>query len=95
MKNLDTQLIEPILREYDVEYAGVFGSRARGDNKSDSDIDILVRFNRPVGMFVFVGLQNKLFEATGKKIDLVTERALSPYIKDKILSELITIYGRR
>mgnify|MGYP001602611121 FL=1 len=95
MKKLDTALIEPILREHNVEYAGIFGSQARGDNRPNSDIDILVRFDRPVGMFAFVGLQNKLFEATGKKIDLVTENALSPYIKDKILSELVTIYGRR
>lgn len=95
MDNLDTKVIEPILRQHNVEYAGIFGSRARGDNKPNSDIDILVRFNRAIGMFAFVALQNKLFEVTGKKIDLVTEKALSPYIKDKILSELVTIYGRR
>ncbi len=95
MESLDFKIIEPILKENHVKYAGIFGSRARGDHRPDSDIDLLVGFNRPMGLFAFLGLQNKLSEITGKKIDLVTEKALSPYIKDKILSELKTIYGRR
>ena len=95
MESLDFKIIEPILKENHVKYAGIFGSRARGDAKPDSDIDILVGFNQPIGLFAFIGLQNKLSEITGKRIDLVTEIALSPYIKDKILSELKTVYGRR
>ena len=92
---LDLKAIEPILRQNHVEYAGVFGSRARGDYRKDSDLDLLIRFNKPIGMFAFVDLQDRLKEVTGKKIDLVTELSLSPYIKDKVMSDLVTVYGKR
>ncbi len=92
MENLDTQLIEPILREHDVEYAGVFGSRARGDNRPDSDLDLLVRFRKPVGYFTIIGLEDQLSETLGRKVDLVTEGALSPHIKDRVITDLKTVY---
>ena len=94
MKNLDTQLIEPILREHDVEYAGIFGSRARGDNRPDSDLDLLVRFRKPVGYFTIIGLEDQLSETHGRKVDLVTEGALSPHIKDRVITDLETVYER-
>lgn len=92
MENLDTKVIEPILREHDVEYAGVFGSRARGDNRPDSDLDLLVRFRKPVGYFTIIGLEDQLSETLGQKVDLVTEGALSPHIKDRVMTDLETVY---
>jgi uncharacterized protein len=88
--------IEAILRErrnqlaidYGVTEIGIFGSCVRGDASSDSDIDILVGFNRPVGFFKFLELEERLSEWLGAKVDLVTKAALKPHIGRRILSEV-------
>lgn len=82
----------PFLREkYYVEKIGVFGSVARGDNTKKSDVDILVKLSRPVGMFDFIRLENYLAEKLGKKVDLVTPNALKTVIKNDILSEVVYV----
>ncbi len=88
--------IERILREqkyylsenYYVEKIGIFGSYARNEQSNESDIDILVVFSRPVG-FKFIDLKDYLESLFKKPIDLVTENALKPYMKDDILSEVL------
>jgi len=85
----------PILSEYGIMYAGVFGSYARGEAGPDSDIDILVRFNREkkhLSLWDLVGFQRKLSEQLGKEVDVVSEDAIVPYFKDHIYRDLKTIY---
>lgn len=77
--------------DYYVSKIGVFGSCARGEADETSDVDILVEFNRSVDLFHFIGLQNRLAEILGRKVDLTTPRALKPLIKDQILEEVIYI----
>lgn len=84
--------IEPILKQHGVKYAALFGSRARGESRPESDFDILVRFSRPIGLFEFTGLAMELEETLKAKVDLVTEDALSPYIKDSVLNDLRAFY---
>jgi len=83
------------LREtYGVEEIGVFGSYARGDQDDGSDIDIAIEINHDkvaVGFFEFSRMQRFLEELLGKKVDLVTKRAIKPYIKDRILAQMIMI----
>jgi len=76
---------------YHVEKIGVFGSVARGDNADTSDIDVLVEFSEPIGMFKFVKLEEYLSQLIGKKIDLVTKNALKPAIKEDILHEVVYV----
>ena len=76
---------------YQVDDLGVFGSVARGENKEVSDIDILVKFVKPVGMFKFIELEEYLTKLFGKKVDLVTTRALKPAIKNEVLQEVIYV----
>ncbi len=76
---------------YNVEDLGVFGSVARGDNTDASDIDVLVKFAKPVGMFKFIELEDYLSKLLGKKVDLVTNKALKPAIKDNILQEVVYV----
>jgi hypothetical protein len=87
--------ISGILEQKGVAYAGVFGSFARGEEKPGSDIDILVRFNKPIGLFDFIGLEQELSGNLKRKVDLVTEDALSPYIKDSVMRDLQVFYGTR
>ena len=81
----------PILKEAGVTRSSVFGSYARGENKKNSDIDLLIDFPRGKGLFEFVGLQQKLEEVLGKKVDLGEYSTLKPRIKDNVLSQQVRI----
>jgi hypothetical protein len=81
---------EVLKNEFAVKSLKIFGSYARGDNSKVSDIDILVNFNKPVGLS-FIELKNYLENLLGHKVDLVTEKALRDSMRKQILSDSITI----
>ena len=58
------KIIVPILKKHDVEFAGVFGSLARGEERPDSDVDLIIRYSpqmeEKAGLFEFVGLQQEI-----------------------------------
>ena len=76
-------------KKYGVKSLAVFGSFTRGEEKPDSDMDILVEFSRPVGFFTFLDLEQHLSDKLGVKVDLVTKTALKPKIGKRILHELV------
>ena len=78
---------DELARDYGVSEIGVFGSCVRGDAAAGSDIDILVEFNRPIGFFKFLELEERLGELLGARVDLVTRGALKPRIGANILRE--------
>jgi predicted nucleotidyltransferase len=83
---------KPILEEkYRVKTLGVFGSYVRGEQKKGSDLDILVEFAKPVGLFEFMELEEFLEKKMGVKIDLVSRKALKPRIGKHILKEVINV----
>lgn len=71
---------------------GIFGSSARGEDRADSDIDILIEFKKTPSLFEVVRIEQEISEIIGKKVELVTEKSLSPYIKDDILQEFVILY---
>jgi uncharacterized protein len=80
------------LKDYDPQKVGIFGSFARGDNKKDSDIDILVEFKKIPSLLTLIKLENDLTEILGIKVDLVTTGALkNKRIKKSIKKDLISI----
>jgi predicted nucleotidyltransferase len=79
--------ILPILKRYGIRRASVFGSFARGEEREDSDIDILVEFEEGKSLFDLVGLKMDLEEALGRKVDVLTYKSLHPLLRDKILQE--------
>ena len=81
----------PVLREAGVTRSSIFGSYVRGEEKEDSDVDMLVEVPRGTGLFAFVRLQHKLEGALGRKVDLVTYKALHPLLRDRILKEHVPI----
>ncbi len=83
--------ILPILRSYNVERAGFFGSLAKGDLNKDSDIDILVEINSDLSLLDFVGLKLELEEATGRKVDLVEYSTIKPALEKYIFSQEVQI----
>jgi len=80
---------KPILQEkFKVKDIGIFGSCVRGEESEESDVDILVEFSEPVG-WEFIDLVEFLEKVLGRKVDLVTIRALKPQLKEKILKEVM------
>ena len=84
----------PILEQHGVTYAAVFGSLARGEDRPESDVDILVRLGRPTGMVGFMQLIESLEECLHRKVDLVTEQSLNKYVRPYVLPSLKTIYEK-
>ncbi len=79
----------PELKEkYSVNYLGVFGSYIRGEQTEDSDLDILVQFDKKPGLFKYIELEDHLSELLGVKVDLVMKSALKPNIGKRILNEV-------
>jgi uncharacterized protein len=85
----------PILNRYGVVRAGVFGSYARDEAGEDSDIDLLVKFDKAKSLLEIIRLEREISETLGKKIDLVTEPSLNKHIRDRVLNELKVYYERR
>ena len=85
----------PIFKRYGVKHARLFGSVATGSAGPESDVDILVSFLQPVDGWTYAGLARELEEALSRSVDLVTENALSDYMKPRIESDLTPLYEER
>lgn len=82
----------PLLHErFGVARLALFGSVARNEARPDSDVDLLVEFDRPVGMFGFLELQHHLETLLGCGVDLGTPRSLKRFMRDRVLSEAVEI----
>lgn len=82
---------KPMLKaKYNIKNIGLFGSIVRGDVNPDSDVDILVEFEKPIGLD-FVSLADELEEILGVKIDLVTPNAIKPTMFEYIKQDLIYV----
>jgi len=69
----------------------MFGSFARGDAGDASDLDILVEFSRPVSLSTFLALEDELTALAGRKVDLVSRRALKPNIGRNVARDLMPV----
>lgn len=89
--------ILPILKSQDIVKAGVFGSFANGKAKKNSDIDILIEYNKgnKKTLFDFVGLKLDLEKKLKRKVDLLTYDSIHPLLKEIILNEQQVIYEKR
>lgn len=82
----------PVLkRDFLINEIGIFGSVARGQEKPESDIDILVHFSDPPGLFKFIKLEERLSQMLRRKVDLVTKDALKNTIKKEVLKQVVYV----
>ena len=94
MKNIkDIEIIiqkhkKELEEKFGLRKIGIFGSYVRGEQLQDSDIDILVEIERPMGFIKFIKLENHLSQILDSKVDIVTKKALKPYIGRRILQEV-------
>jgi predicted nucleotidyltransferase len=80
-----------LAKKFNIREMAIFGSYVRGKNKKDSDLDILVDFSQPIGLFAFVDCEEYLKQLLGVEVDLVSKKALKPQIGKRVLKELIPV----
>jgi len=87
--------VDDICSKYGINYLGLFGSVSRGEEKPESDIDLLVKFkkNNKLGLFGLENLREELENKFGRKVDLVTK--MNKYVKPYADKDLRTIYEKK
>lgn len=93
---MNGEAVSARLREHreEIERLGIkslalFGSAARGEIGPDSDLDLLIEFSRPVGLFRFLEVTEFLEQILGRRVDLVTPGALKPQLREAILEDAV------
>jgi uncharacterized protein len=81
------ELKPTLYKNYAVKEIGLFGSFSTGDYTDESDIDLLVELEKPIG-WKFFSLEIYLEKVFGRKVDLVTKNALKEQIKENILQQV-------
>jgi uncharacterized protein len=79
--------ISSFLKKEGATKVAIFGSYVRGEEKPESDIDVLVEFSETKGLLAMVRIERELSEFLGIKVDLLTEASISPYLIDGIKKE--------
>ena len=90
LEEIEATLIS-FLGNYGARRIGIFGSYARGEQRPDSDLDLLVDFRDRKSLLTLVRIERELSEKLGVKVDLLTEKAISPYLIDRIKADLKVI----
>ena len=88
IENILKKNMKNLKKDYNLRTMGVFGSFVKGLQQQNSDIDILVEFEKPVGLIKFLKLENDLSNILGIRVDLVMKNALKPNIGKRILKEI-------
>ncbi|MDG6221544.1 MAG: nucleotidyltransferase family protein [Candidatus Thermoplasmatota archaeon] len=82
-----------ILKNQGAKKIAVFGSYVRGEERPDSDIDIIVEFSERKSLLDIVGIEQELSDSLGVKVDLLNEKYISPYMIEHVRREMVVIYG--
>jgi predicted nucleotidyltransferase len=80
------------LKKFAVKTLLLFGSVARDEAHAESDVDLLVEFEKPVGLFTFIELKDYLEEILNCSVDLGTSQSLRPTLKDVVLKEAVRAF---
>jgi len=88
-KNKD--IILKIAKQHHANNVRVFGSVARGEENENSDIDLLVSFQSGASLLDQAGLMSELSMLLGKKVDVVSDRALNKYIRNQVTNEALPL----
>lgn len=90
LNNIKNKVI-PVLKKAGVIRSSLFGSYVRGEEKRDSDVDILIEFPKGKSLLDLVRLQRNLEKAIGKKVDVTTYKSVSPLLQKYIQADLVRI----
>jgi len=82
-----------ILKKHGAKRIEIFGSYARGEAKSGSDLDVIVEFKKRKSLLELVGIEQELEDVLGMKVDLLTKASISPYLIERIEKESKVVFG--
>ncbi len=85
--------LSKLLKDKGAKKVAVFGSYVRGEEKPESDIDVIVEFSIRKSLLDLVIIERELTEALGIKVDLLSEKSISPYMINAIKREMKVIYS--
>jgi len=89
LNKIKKQIVD-VLKKHGIKKAGIFGSFARGEEKKNSDVDVLIQPTKGMGL-EFVGIKLELEDKLGEKIDLISYRSINPHLKKYILKDEVRI----
>ncbi|NBC18072.1 MAG: nucleotidyltransferase [Bacteroidetes bacterium] len=84
-------VIHALAREHGVRRVRLFGSRARANATAESDLDLLVEMAPDRSLIDHIAFQQALEAALGVRVDVVTEQALHPHIRDRVLEDAVPV----
>jgi len=84
--------IEPILRKYQIKHATIVGSVAKGEEKANSDIDIVIQLKEDISLLEFAKIKIELEENLLRKVDLIEKSAIKPRLRNNLLKDEIPIF---
>ena len=90
----DENTLEEICKSNDIKSVAVFGSYARGEETSKSDIDLLIDYDKPKSLLTLGGILSDLEEVFGKKIDMVKKSNVKPILLPYINRDVVTLYEK-
>lgn len=85
--------LKELFKKEDIVFAALFGSFVRGEEREASDVDLIIRFSKQKSLFQIIRISQRLSDFLGRKVDLLTESSVSPYIYRSIEKEMETIYA--
>jgi predicted nucleotidyltransferase len=91
---IEPEVLAELCERNDIDRLRIFGSVARGEDSGASDIDLIADFTRRKSLMDLVRIERDFSDRLGRKVDLFTERALSPYLRTRILREALVLYER-
>jgi uncharacterized protein len=92
---LDPALFRAFCKSHGISRLRAFGSFARGEATPESDLDLIADFIGPVSLFDIVRIERELSDLVGVQVDLLTEGAISPYIRPRIADDIKVLYEAR
>jgi predicted nucleotidyltransferase len=91
IKELISLHLDTLKNKYYVKEIGIFGSYIREDQNTESDVDILVEFSKPVGLIDFIKLEEYLKDLLDINVDLVPRDGIKPALKSEILQQVVYV----
>lgn len=88
------QAIKSIPSKDNIKSVRLFGSHLHRTARSDSDVDLLIEFQQPIGYFELVRIQDAFSKKLGRRVDLVEPEAISKYFREEVLNEAEPLYER-
>lgn len=88
IKKILKENFETLNKNYKVKFIGIFGSYIRGEQKKESDVDIIVEFEEPISLLKLVSLENYISDSIGVNVDLIPMEDIRSELKENILKEV-------